>query len=543
MYMSPRHKEGLAHLLYGIRAGAGFAALTGEVGTGKTTLCHCLLQQLPENIDIALILNPKLNALELLENICDELGIDYIQERPTLKTFVDALNAHLLAAHAKNRRTVLMIDEAQNLSYEVLEQIRLLTNLETYKNKLLQIILIGQPELKDLLNRQDLRQLNQRITARYHLQPLSLQETKAYIGHRLTVCGGDPKLFTNFAVRRIYKLTGGIPRLINILCDRALLGAYAHGEKIIKKSIVNQAANEVLPPDTGRHNPARLTFILTLLICAIAGSGFYLYGNYWLTYMKQFKPSAPDSRRHQNRTAQQWALVQPPHTASSPLGTVSAAIEAGTDMNQPKADAAGFAHYISNPAYTLDAALLRALDTWGYKFPAHDHIDCQFTQKINLYCFYDRGLWKNIIALNRPTVLEFELPENEIRYGLLTGIRQGKAIFHFDSDINFPLDEVLSHWNGYFLTLWSPPISGMLKILPKQQSENVLWLRQQFEKLDKKPRQTKRPKYFDAQLKDRVIAFQKQHWLIEDGIVGPRTLIHLQNSSGEINFPTLNTTE
>ncbi|HEY5141064.1 MAG TPA: AAA family ATPase, partial [Methylococcales bacterium] len=177
IYMSPRHQEGLAHLLYGINVGGGFVALTGEVGTGKTTLCHCLLQQLPKNIDIALILNSKLNAIELLATICDELGIIYDKNQHSLKILIDLLNQHLLTAHANGRRTVLLIDEAQNLSMEVLEQIRLLTNLETSKTKLLQIILVGQPELKELLKRRDLRQLNQRITARYHLQPLSLDET------------------------------------------------------------------------------------------------------------------------------------------------------------------------------------------------------------------------------------------------------------------------------------------------------------------------------------------------------------------------------
>ncbi len=195
IYMSPRHQEGLAHLLYGINFSGGFVALTGEVGTGKTTLCQCLLQQIPKNIDIALILNSKLTALELLATLCDELGIRYDKNLQSLKNLIDCLNRHLLTAHANGRRTVLLIDEAQNLSLEVLEQVRLLTNLETHKTKLLQIILVVQPELQSLLKRKDLRQLNQRITARYHLLPLSLNETRAYIRHRLKVCGGQPDIF------------------------------------------------------------------------------------------------------------------------------------------------------------------------------------------------------------------------------------------------------------------------------------------------------------------------------------------------------------
>ncbi|MGR8941962.1 MAG: ExeA family protein, partial [Gammaproteobacteria bacterium] len=246
MYMSRRHQEGLAHLLYGITVGGGFVALTGEVGTGKTTLCHCLLKELPDNIDIALILNPKLNAIELLANICDELGVAYDKTQSSLKLLVDALNHYLLAAHAAGRRTVLLIDEAQNLSMEVLEQVRLLTNLETSKTKLLQIILVGQPELKQMLRRQDLRQLNQRITARYHLLPLTFNETRAYIRHRLRVCGGDPELFKERAIRKVYRLSTGIPRLINILCDRALLGAYADNAQTITPGMIKHAAKETL---------------------------------------------------------------------------------------------------------------------------------------------------------------------------------------------------------------------------------------------------------------------------------------------------------
>lgn len=232
LFMSPRHQEALAHLLYGTGESGGFVALTGEVGTGKTTLCHCLLEQLPDDIDIALILNPRMNSVELLASLCDELRIAYPPNTQSLKVLVDGLNKHLLSAHAKGHRTVVVIDEAQNLSFDVLEQIRLLTNLETSRTKLLHIILVGQPELNRLLAQKNLRQLNQRITARYYLEPLSFNETRAYIHHRLAVSGGDSRLFTHAAVRRIYRYSGGIPRLINNICDRALLGAYSRGLRL-----------------------------------------------------------------------------------------------------------------------------------------------------------------------------------------------------------------------------------------------------------------------------------------------------------------------
>ena len=225
VYLSPQHREALAHLLYGISIGGGFVVLTGEVGTGKTTLCRCLMEQLPEDVDIALIFNPRLNARELLASICDELKISNPGEKTSIRRLIDLLNHHLMDTHARGRRTIVLIDEAQNLSYDVLEQIRLLTNLETNVTKLLQIILVGQPELNTLLARPNLRQLSQRITARYHLLPLSLAETGAYISRRLAVSGVTRRIFSRLAVGRIHRLSVGIPRLINLICDRALLGA------------------------------------------------------------------------------------------------------------------------------------------------------------------------------------------------------------------------------------------------------------------------------------------------------------------------------
>jgi general secretion pathway protein A len=230
--MSARHRDALAHLLYGVGAGGGFILLTGEVGTGKTTLNRCLLEQLPHDTDIAIILNPALNAMELLATACDELGISYDTDNHTLKTLTDKLHSYLLENHARGRKTVLLIDEAQHLDFEVLEQIRLLTNLETHSEKLLQIILIGQPELSQMLAQPQLRQLNQRITARYNLEPLNQEETGAYIHHRLQVAGmpADRVIFPPRVVRGIYRRTRGIPRLINVLCDRILLGAYGRNK-------------------------------------------------------------------------------------------------------------------------------------------------------------------------------------------------------------------------------------------------------------------------------------------------------------------------
>ena len=245
LFMSESHREAVAHLLYAVKQSGGFVQLTGEVGTGKTTVSRYILSNLPENVDVALLLNPRINELEMLQTICDELSVSY-PSTATYKELIDLLNGYLLDSHARGRHTVLMIDEAQNLSREVLEQIRLLTNLETSTDKLLQIILIGQPELVRTLQRHDLRQLSQRIVGRFKLLPLSLRETKEYIEHRLQIHGSEQPLFTGPAIRKIHKLTEGIPRLINVLCDRALMGAYARDKRKVDLNTVKSAATEVL---------------------------------------------------------------------------------------------------------------------------------------------------------------------------------------------------------------------------------------------------------------------------------------------------------
>ncbi|MGB5325121.1 MAG: AAA family ATPase [Pseudomonadales bacterium] len=245
LYMTEQHKEAMAHLLFGISEEGGFILLTGEIGTGKTTICRGLLNQLPDDVDIAFIINPRLSASEMLQSVCDDLGIDYA-DGASLKVLVDALNAFLLESYARGRNTILIIDEAQNLSDEVLEQLRLLTNLETSEKKLLQLILLGQPELNDKLARPNLRQLAQRVTARFHLEPLSYGEMVEYIAHRLHVAGFRGGIFSRPALKHIYARSGGVPRLVNVICDRAMLGAYTAGLLTVEYPLVATACKEVL---------------------------------------------------------------------------------------------------------------------------------------------------------------------------------------------------------------------------------------------------------------------------------------------------------
>ncbi|MFT5812673.1 MAG: general secretion pathway protein A [Psychroserpens sp.] len=246
LFMSDRHREALNHLTYGLGDTGGFVLLTGEVGTGKTTLSRRLMENLPENTQAAFILNPTLSSQELLATLCDELKIRYRKTGATLKTLTDKIQQKLLKNHSDDINTLLIIDEAQHLQPEVLEQLRLLTNLETNTKKLLQVILIGQPELQQLLQRRDLRQLAQRITARYHLLPLNKQEVAQYLKHRLSVAKCFRNIFDKSAVNAIHKTCNGIPRLMNLLAERSLMNAYNSNNAVVNRKIVLQAAHDAL---------------------------------------------------------------------------------------------------------------------------------------------------------------------------------------------------------------------------------------------------------------------------------------------------------
>lgn len=281
LFMSPRHKEALAHLTFGLQESGGFVMLTGEVGTGKTTVSRKLLQQLPDHTQVAMILNPTLSALELLATICDELRINYSDEKASLKYYTDRILGKLASNHDAGINTVLIVDEAQHLLPEVLEQLRLLTNLETNREKLLKVVLIGQPELQQLLKRNELRQLAQRITARYHLLPLTGSEVKEYIAHRLSVANGDKSIFSQAALQAVYQISGGIPRVINLLCDRALTLTFTSQHPIVRRHIFIAASEQILGADVvSQRQGKRWTLILVGLFVSSLVLGYMAGGWY-----------------------------------------------------------------------------------------------------------------------------------------------------------------------------------------------------------------------------------------------------------------------
>jgi len=558
LYMSARHREALAHLLYGIGEGGGFVELTGEVGTGKTTLCRCLLEQLPDGIDVALILNPMLNAFELVATICDELKIEYPSDASSIKTLIDLLNEHLLRTHAQGRRTVLIIDEAQNLSAEVLEQVRLLTNLETTQTKLLQIILIGQPELKELLERSDMRQLAQRITARYHLEPLNSDDARAYIQHRLRVSGGRGNLFSGRATDEILKLSGGVPRMINILCDRALLGAYVEENTRVDKGIVRRAAGEVLPEQGGRP-PVHWAWRVAAVLLVAAPLGWWGWMNRDSLQPTSDVVALPESNEvieavrsaavAQAITSEDETYVEllaeaaalstelPADQATSDSFDVSALVSA----SKPALPEPDFNALLTDAGDSSGLRAWRALfETWNAPLWLDGELQpCQQATREGLRCLVRNGNWTQMLAFNRPAILELVANDGQRVSVLLREVEDDRAeIVVADESVTVSREEIDKHWYGTYVLLWKPPLgSGSLRV--GDRGPNVEWLRHRIDRQIAGGGAVSDPTLFDADLEQRVRQFQAQHSLRQDGVAGSETMIHLNSLEEAGTVPLL----
>lgn len=509
LFMSERHGEGLAHLVYGITESGGFIQLTGEVGTGKTTLVRTLLGQIPAEVDIALILNPQLTAIEFLTAICEELGIALPEDKGSTKALVDALNHHLLDAHARGRRTILLIDEAQNLAEDVLEQLRLLTNLETAKQKLLQIILIAQPELREKLSQNNLRQLAQRVTGRYHLEPLSRDESDKYIAHRLRVAGALTEIFDPRARREVFRLSGGVPRVMNVICDRALLGAYSRETRTVNKRLVRRAANEV----SGQPLPPVFMKFAVPIISVI---GLMVLG------------------------AAMWAMVDrepdaaipaipaiPVPVTTEPAEATSAAIEDSQpeSINVEPGLEAQLGELDSGQG--ADTGIAALLSLWGINYDPAAGSACAQAGAQGFSCYFERGSWNGIRQLDRPVVLTLTDSQGKTHQPLLVSLDDDVAeLLLGGTPVTFPLDEVSDLWFGQFLLIWRPPGRTPVVISPGMQNENVRWLRQSLAALDSNYQpQPADSDVFDNALQQQLMAFQRQHRLEADGLAGQKTQI------------------
>lgn len=521
LFMSQRHKDALAHLLYGVGVGGGFIMLTGEVGTGKTTVNRCVLEQLPETTDIALVLNPALNAVELLATVCDELGIAYNEGEQSLKVLTDKLHQFLLANHGRGHNTVLLIDEAQHLTFEVLEQIRLLTNLETNNKKLLQIILVGQPELQDLLARRELRQLSQRITARFQLKPLNLMETQAYINHRLQVAGlpAGQELFPLKAVKEIHKISGGIPRLINLLCDRTLLGTYGQNKNVVEVAMVRQAAKEVLgeeqieSPQDNRKLPA-----IAAAIFAVFAVGLWFYQQTQST-PEPVIASGPVERVEQPSVKQVPEVTEP--------------VVVPAPAPPPVVKAQPFDGFASSDQAI--GALLATFEVDGISNTSR----CDSIIEQGFAC--EKGVaqsWSELQVFNRPMVIKLITPARFERYLPLVGLNETTAFVVAEDEIeSVLLADIGSQWTGDYEFIWQPNYYET-PIGPGSVGEVVTWIAEKFAQMDNQTTLLAQDRY-NERLNQRIQFFQTQMGLEADGIVGMNTMLRINEQTGKaITFKT-----
>jgi len=531
LYMSARHTDALAHLIYGISESGGFIQLTGEVGTGKTTLIRSLLEQLPNKADIALILSPQLTTLEFLQTVAQELGC-MLPREVTVKAIVDNLNSHLLRVHASDRRVVLIVDEAQTLSPELLEQVRLLTNLETAKQKLLQIILIGQPELRELLDRPEMRQIAQRITGRYHLEPLSYEDTTAYVRHRMRVAGAQSDVFTKSAIRVLFKRSRGIPRLINVIADRGLLAAYTQDRRTVDGALVTRAAAEVFGARRTRGPWWRLAAAVAgLAVFAIATT------NLWRSPTEPAAvapaPSAAPTVAGLTRAPAEPSVAPPPRAeqSSAAIAVDAEAAPPNPAAEPPPAAAVTLHDLLADPEFEVstDEAIGQLLVLWGARYDAARGEPCQQAEEQGLRCVFQvRGTLGELRRVNWPTIVSLVAEDGSEHSVVLASLDYEHAdVVAHGKTFQLPLVELSFYWYGDHLLLWRPGNAPSRDLVPGVDDEGVLWLRNTLAQVRGEEPPADTSTHYDAALERRVRAYQRERQLTVDGIVGERTQIAL----------------
>ncbi|MGA9342332.1 MAG: AAA family ATPase [Rhodanobacteraceae bacterium] len=492
VFLSERHRDALAHLLYGVGKGGsgGFVQLTGEVGTGKTTLSRLLLEQLPEYTRVALVLNPRLSPVELVETVCEELKLDIAGQRGNLKALTDTLNTFLLDAYAQGLRVVLIVDEAQNLSPAALEQVRLLTNLETPTQKLLQIILLGQPELREMLAEPGLRQLAQRITARYHLTPLDAAESEAYARHRMAVAGCARVPFSRLGLRALYQRSGGIPRLINVIADRALMAGYAREQPSLGERLVHRAADETLPGHARyllrRYGPWVAAGVIGIALAA---------GGLWWARRLPLPPPAP--------------IAKP------------AVVDAGV---------AQLGSQLATIGESELGAFTQMLARWQVdsdNVTVDEASRCAPVIVPGLDCLSGHASLEQLARFDRPLILL--LPHGDkIAYAILQGVGRDKVRLDLAGQRHELARRSLSKfWNGDFVALWRLPSSVPATLKLGDAGAGVAWVKRRLDDFDGQRSADRGPALFDAALEQRVRKLQQAYGIRADGIIGPETLFAL----------------
>ncbi len=571
LYLTPRHRDGLAHLLYGADEAGGFILLTGEVGTGKTMLCRSVLEQMPEHVNVALILNPRQSSKELIASICDELNIPYRRSSTSLKYLVDRLNLYLLKQHAQGKRTVLVIDEAQNLRAEVLEQIRLLTNLEVATQKLLQIILIGQPELQAILARPELRQLTQRITARFHLTPLSKDETASYIRHRLQIVGFRGELFSSGAVSMVHQLSGGVPRLVNNICERSMMGAYGENVHRIDRKLVRKAAGEVLQPArqfqpmqwvAGGAIAAGTAALLLSIWGLLPSASQESYANTESATTASATTVNMDTLASQAVIEDKSIPLNNTDIANRTVANISSENEMRTtskaaesdvyqqpvlDMAQSKAQESSksFLNLINDTSLRADnsKAFTTLFSFWGYAYPElKGETACERAIAAELRCIFGKAGWDELRRLNRPAVLEIINTAGKRTQVVVLALQGNQVSLNVGGKIVTTATESIDpYWYGNYLLLWRPPPAGSNILKEGVIGKDVGWLHDQLDRIEGKKvsADVKKKLSFDPTLKWRVMEFQRIRGLNVDGVAGRETMIEINTAVNDRSTPLL----
>ncbi|MBF0140965.1 MAG: AAA family ATPase [Magnetococcales bacterium] len=579
LFMSDQHRDAMAHMSYILQSNSGFLAMTGEVGTGKTTLCRAVLARLPEMVEVALILNPKLTVVELLETICEELGMACPGISQGAKALFDALNQHLLEKLAQGHRTVLILDEAQGLSVEILEQLRLLTNLETFQEKLLQIILIGQPELETMLRRRELRQLAQRITAYFRIGPLRQAETVSYIRHRLTAAGWQgPDIFSRTACHWIHRLSRGTPRVINRICERAMLMAFAHHRRTVSAWMAITAGMECLLPLAPRWVwSALLEFgAYGLILLGILGLGVGVATGHltitqvtdqWhaLTHWQILDTPSPIKDTSSIPSAKTQPEPELPTSAPAVMKSVptpvteptSAQIDSGPQTTRPDQNLSFPSQHpplpetqvasTQSPPPSLEALLTNAdaasafqhlLALWGH--PKVTANGCDQVRVPGLTCYTLRGSWTTLQTMNRPVVMQLHHPKRQWVYAVLTALtRDSATLWLANGETVVPLVNLEAMWEGSFAVISQMPLDMIFPTKAGAENKKIAWLRSRLAALQWYATPEKKNDAFDATLRQRLIGFQRQHHLEADGLLGEQTLVALHSTPLDPQGPDL----
>lgn len=558
LYLSQQHQEALAHLLYGVTRPGGFVLITGEIGTGKTTICRSLFLEMPAETDIALIINPKLNPNDLLASICDELKVTYSKIHPSSKTYINNLNEHLIKAHAEGRNTILIVDEAQNLSDDALEHIRVLTNLETDEQKLLQIILIGQPELRERLNLPGLEQLNQRITARFHLRALSPKEVKEYVRHRLKIGDGDAELFSNSNINCMYKLTGGIPRLINVLCDRTLLGAYVNRKKKISNDIIRKAAREALGARV-KHRAVGINWAMVmalsiagLLVAATVLIFLYEKNPDLFTVAKQGPvveqivqtPAKIPAKQSSSNVATiveessqaQLVISEPEDVTSAPVPAseveeVKAFVELAPELmaNESVVESEDMQAVVT-PGFTPRQQAFHTLfELWQVNYDDDTLEPCEFARQHGLHCYTGNGDALQLQRLNRPAILIVTQSSQVQEYPVIKQVlRDEVVVAEATGEYRVTWDQIHASWQGDYVLLWKP-LAQIENIRPNTRGEFVEQIDRNISIILNRPPSGIALDEYSTSLVNEVKTFQRMQNIVPDGVIGPLTQMYMNN--------------